>query len=93
LLHAPEAPAGQDSGLGSTHAVTVPARPAAGLVTFTAVVPGNPLSRSDPGRALHDYLARYRFKIAEPAQLRAAFQAVTTTDLTAFWQRWRDTGD
>ncbi|MCU7727738.1 M1 family metallopeptidase [Actinoplanes sp. KI2] len=43
--------------------------------------------------ALRDYLARYRFAIAEPAQLRSAFQAVTTTDLTAFWQRWRNTAD
>jgi aminopeptidase N len=41
--------------------------------------------------ALHNYLTEYRFKIATPAELRAAFQAETPTDLTAFWERWRNT--
>jgi aminopeptidase N len=41
--------------------------------------------------ALHNYLTEYRFKIAEPSDLRAAFQAVAPTDLTAFWERWRNT--
>jgi hypothetical protein len=41
--------------------------------------------------ALRQYLAENRFELAEPATLRAAFQAATPTDLTPFWERWRNT--
>jgi hypothetical protein len=42
--------------------------------------------------ALRNYLAHNRFGVASPAALRNAFQAATPIDLTAFWERWRNTG-
>lgn len=37
---------------------------------------------------LQDYVAAFRFRVATPADLRAAWQAVTNVDLAPIWTHW-----
>ncbi len=43
--------------------------------------------------ALRGYLAAHEYGVARPADLRGAFQSVTTVDLGPFWERWRNTAN
>lgn len=44
-------------------------------------------------RGLRDYLARERFQVATPADLRESFERASGRDLAALWHHWFDAAD
>ena len=53
----------------------------------------NTIGRSAMDQVLRALLTKYEYGVETPADVRAVAQSVSGRDLSAFWAKWRNTGD